>query len=548
MRSQQFTRFLATKKNRKAVERVMTASQVNTAYDQVLYPSRTFPETHPNRLAMVAYLRGLQPARVDRCRVLELGCGAAGNLIPMAFQLPESEFVGLDLASRPIASGQDFAAKLGLPNITLHSMDLCEARVEEFGHFDFIIAHGVYSWVPSAVRERVLAICQEMLTPQGVAYVSYNAYPGSHFRDLARGMMRFHASAFDSVEDKLGQARGLLKFLSESRKKSDYYIEAIHGEFQRVAKYTNEAFFHDDLNEFNQPFYLHEFIGEARRHGLQFLGEAVSNHLNIEKLTPQTVEKLRELEAGDPVVYEQFKDFLVATGFRRTLLCGAEIELAPRPLVERVQQLYAACDAVRVAERDDEGSNGALFQRPLGDELATADPVFAAALEFLSTQYPCSIPFEPLMQAACAAAGVETNAANESDGRAELSQALLTAYQAGFLYLNANPPGVINQVTERPVSSKLARFQLAKEQFATNQLHLSREFPDPFARLLVSLLDGTRDQATLARELTTFVKSSGSPIYENGAVLTDPEDVPHAIEWRLPEALASLARLGMLVA
>ncbi|HYZ71959.1 MAG TPA: class I SAM-dependent methyltransferase, partial [Chthoniobacterales bacterium] len=386
------------------VEAARTAHE-NTTYDQVLYPSRTFPETHPNRLAMVAYLRGLQPARVDGCRVLELGCGAAGNLIPMAFHLPGSEFVGLDLARRPIAAGQNFAAKLGLSNISLHAMDLCEARVEEFGHFDFIVAHGLYSWVPLPVRERVLAICQEMLTPQGVAYVSYNAYPGSHFRDLARGMMRYHASAFERVEDKLGQARGLLKFLSESRIKPDYYIEAICGEYQRVAKYADEAFFHDDLNDFNQPFYLHEVVADAKRHGLQFVGEAASNHLNIEKLTPQTTQKLVELEAGDPVVYEQFKDFLVATGFRRTLLCRAEIDLAPRLLVERVQQLYVTCDAVRVEGQGGEGSSGPLFRRPMGDELATADPLFAAALDFLSTQYPCSVPFELLLQAASAAAG-----------------------------------------------------------------------------------------------------------------------------------------------
>jgi methyltransferase-like protein len=497
---------------------------------------------------MVAYLRGLQPVRVDGCRVLELGCGAAGNLIPMAFHLLGSEFVGLDLARRPIATGQNFADKLGLSNITLHSMDLCEARVEEFGQFDFIIAHGLYSWVPLPVRERVLTICQEMLTPQGVAYVSYNAYPGSHFRDLARSMMRFHVSAFDRVEDKLGQARGLLKFLSESRIKPDYYIEAIRGEYQRVARYADEAFFHDDLNDFNQPFYLHEFIADARRHGLQFLGEAVSNHLNLEKLTPQTIQKLGELEAGDPVVYEQFKDFLVATGFRRTLLCRAEIDLAPRLLVERVQHLYAICDAVRVEGRGDEGSSGTLFRRPMGDELATADPLFAAALDFLSAQYPCSVPFEELLQAASAAAGRGATAANASNGPAALSEALLTAYRAGFLFLNTYRPEVVNRVTERPVTSKLARVQIASDHFATNQLHLSREFPDPFARQLLMLLDGTRDQATLTRDLTTFVKSTGGPIYENGAVLTNPEDVPNAIERRLPEALAALARLGMLVA
>jgi hypothetical protein len=184
----------------------------------------------------------------------------------------------------------------------------------------------------------------------------------------------------------------------------------------------------------------------------------------------------------------------------------------------------------------------------MGDELATPDPLFAAALDFLSVQYPCSVPFEPLLEAASAAAGLRANPANASNGRAALGEALLTAYRAGFLFLNTYPPEVVNRVTERPATSKLARFQLAKDRFATNQLHLSREFPDPFARQLVSLLDGTRDQTTLTDDLIGFVKSTGGPIYENGVVLTNPADVPDAIGRRLPEALASLARLGMLVA
>ena len=86
---------------------------LQSAYDQVLYPSISFPQTHPARLATVAFLRGMRPAPIDRCRVLELGCGAGRNLLPMAFYLPDSEFVGLDLARQPIAFGQAFAADLG---------------------------------------------------------------------------------------------------------------------------------------------------------------------------------------------------------------------------------------------------------------------------------------------------------------------------------------------------------------------------------------------------------------------------------------------------
>ncbi|MBV8101772.1 MAG: methyltransferase regulatory domain-containing protein [Verrucomicrobia bacterium] len=524
----------------------MSADHVSTAYDRVLYPSSTFPETHPNRLATVAYLRGLQPAPVNGCRVLELGCGAGGNLIPMAFHLPDSEFVGLDLAQRPIASGQSFAAKLGLSNLTLRSMDLREARVDELGHFDFIIAHGVYSWVPQPVRERILGICQDMLNPQGVAYISYNAYPGSHFRDLARGMMRFHVSAFESFEDKLGQARGLLKFISESRMKPDYYVEAIRAEFGRVSKYIDAAFFHDDLNEVNQPFYLYEFIADAKRYRLQFVGEATASDLNLEKLTPEATKKMAELEAGDAVIFEQFKDFLVATGFRRTLLCRAEIDLAPDLVLERVRQLYLMSDAVRV-EGTGTGDSNHLFRRPRGDEVATTDPLFAAALDFLSAEYPRSVSFEKLVQAARAAAGSQSETRSAADSTGALEEALLKAYHAGFLFLNAYQPEVVNQVTERPATSKLARFQLARGNFATSQLHVSHEFPDPFARQLVVLLDGTRDQAALTRDLIEFAKSTGDPIYENGVRVTNSDELPHAIGRRLPPALASLARAGMLV-
>ena len=137
----------------------------------------------------------------------------------MAFQLPESEFVGLDLAQLPIAAGQQFIAELDLKNISLYAIDLSEARIEQFGTFDYIIAHGLYSWVPLPVRERILEICQEMLKESGIAYISYNAYPGNHLRDLVRGMMQFHTIHTEELSEKVGQARGLLKFISEARMK-----------------------------------------------------------------------------------------------------------------------------------------------------------------------------------------------------------------------------------------------------------------------------------------------------------------------------------------
>jgi SAM-dependent methyltransferase len=522
------------------------ADPVHTAYDEVLYPSITYPQTHPGRLATVAFLRGMCPAPIDRCRVLELGCGAAGNLIPMAFHLPNSEFVGLDLAQRPIVSGQSFAAELGLRNITLHSMDLCHARAEQLGHFDFIIAHGVYSWVPQPIRERILAICREMLNPQGVAYISYNAYPGNHFRDLVRGMMRFHVSGFESPMDKIGQARGLLRFLSESRAQPDYYIEAIRAEFERTVKYADEAFFHDDLSEVNRPFYFYEFIADAKRHGLQFVGEASANELNSEKFTPQAVQRMNELEAADEIVREQFKDFLRACGFRQTLLCRAELELAPDLLVERVPQLYAICDAIRVERITSDGACVAVFRRARGDEIETTHPLVTATFTHLCSQCPRSVSFKKLLETAQAVVGQPENLP-QADGTMILAKALAKAYRAGSLLLSVFPEQVINWVGDRPAVSELARLQLRHGICATDQLHITHKFPDLFARQLVLFLDGTRDQEMLARDLIEFARSTAATVYENGEPVKSLDELPAVVERRLRKGLESLAREGMLV-
>ena len=435
-------------------------NDAQTAYDKVLYPARAYSQTHPNRLATVAFLRGMNPAPIDRCRVLELGCGAATNLAAMAFQLPQSEFIGLDLAQRPIAAGQAFVAELGLRNVKLQAMDLRQAEISQLGQFDFIIAHGVYSWVPQPVRERILDICREMLQPQGVAYVSYNAYPGNHFRDLARGIIRFHTRHFESIADKVGQARGLLKFLAESRPKPDYYTDSIRRQLERTLKYDDESFFHDDLSPINQPFYFHEFISDAEQHGLQFVGEAYPAELDPGPCTPEVAKKMSELEPASEIVREQYKDFLSGTGFRQTLLCKKEIELAPDLQVERVPELFGMCEAVPVERTESDPVT--IFKHPRGAELESTHPFTQAALTFLCGQWPCAVPFSRILDEAKAVADGKSVSPPEGNEPAILAEALAKAYQSGFILLNVFPPKVVSGISERPAVSELARCQLQR--------------------------------------------------------------------------------------
>ena len=522
----------------------MKASNVSpTPYDQVLYPPAVYPETHPDRLATVGTLRGMDPAPPLSCRLLELGCGNGENLIPLAFSFPDSEFVGLDSARHPVALGAATIAELGLTNIQLHPVDLCDTAVEHFGSFHYIIAHGLYSWVPAPTRERILTLCRQLLTPRGIAYISYNAYPGNHLHDLARGIIRFHTTRCEDPSEKVQRARAILKFLAESRLVPNPYVMALGFEFARVVEHQDAVFFHDDLSDINQPFYFHEFISAAHRHNLQFLGEAGSDDLHVENFTPDALTKLHELEKEGELIREQYKDFLLGRAFRRTLLCRSEVDLAPVFLPERTSMLYASCDAKSVDQSETSEPVKALFRRPNGAELETNHGLVTASFRHLCSEWPCSVAFNIVLDRAQREAG----RSGSEDQTTLLADAWIKGYQKGFLQLQVTPPRVVNKVSACPECSALVRLQLRQSSVATSQLHRRVILDDPLSREVAQLLDGSRDEDSITQIILESVKTGGAELRQNSEVVTDPGRVTAALKLQIREVFAALAREGLLI-
>ena len=114
---------------------------------------------------------GLNPPPIKTARVLELGCASGGNIAPMAESFPNAEFIGVDQSSRQIDEGLRFARAAGLTNLSLRHASIADVD-ESYGAFDYIVCHGVFSWVPTAVREKILEVCSRHLTRDGIAYVS----------------------------------------------------------------------------------------------------------------------------------------------------------------------------------------------------------------------------------------------------------------------------------------------------------------------------------------------------------------------------------------
>ncbi len=294
------------------------AEPVLTSYDELPYVNKAFAQTHPDRLATLGRLFGLQPPGLESCRVLELGCASGDNLIPMALGLPNARFVGIDLSARQIEQGQRRVDALGLTNIELRQYDIANVDAT-WGKFDYVISHGIYSWIPAPVRERLLAICRDNLVANGIAYVSYNTLPGWHLKGMIRDMMMYHTAGFRDATAKVKQARGLLDFLARSAPTNSPYGMTLRQEADALRKEADAYLFHEHLEENNHAFYFHEFADAAKRHGLVYLAEADLNDMLVSKFPPEVAQTLQRV-ATDIIRMEQYMDFVRNRGFRQTLL------------------------------------------------------------------------------------------------------------------------------------------------------------------------------------------------------------------------------------
>lgn len=466
----------------------------------------------------------MRAAAPDDCRLLELGCGDGGNLLPMALTLPQSTFVGVDLSPSAIARGRDTAAALGLDNVTLVEGDLA-ALPGGLGTFDYVVSHGVYSWVPDAAREGLMAACGTLLEPHGIAYVSYNAYPGSHLRDMARGMLQWHVRGIDDPAERIAAARSLMELVVAVGGQSPY-ARVLREHAERMLEYGDALLFHDDLAPVSRAFYFHEFMAHAALHGLRFVAEADMSAGRIADVPVEAARELERLGEPDVVLREQYMDFVRNRMFRQTLLCrrevGVEHALSPGDLAD----LFVASQAR--PDPEDEWSFKTSWS-----SLSTREPIVRGAMDALAEAWPRGLRFDALLDAARA------RAASRGDvDRVVLGDAVLRAHLADVVELHTIMPPLVSRPGPRPCASPLARLQAERgDATVTTLRHTTLNVENRLARRLITLVDGTRDRDALVEALR------GAEA-EPGWTAPAEEDLPGAID----DALERLCRAGLLLA
>ncbi len=483
-------------------------------YEHAPYQSHACLHSHPANLAAVAMLLGLSPPKVAGCRVLEVGSGTGSNLLPMAEDLRDAEFVGIDLSARQVEMSQAAADALHLGNVKFLKLDLMEAT-QELGQFDYIIAHGLYAWVPPPVRERLLQLCREHLLPEGLAYISYNTLPGWYFPQMLRDFFQFHGR--DVGDDPAAEAEAaeealklLLEGISPKSPNTARVLHAYAREYQdhlgSLGPMRESALHHDILADINQPLYFRDFAAAAERHQLQFVAEANPDFLGFSEV-PQRAQEMMRQSVGSVIEMEQYLDFLQMRMFRQSVLCHEGRE------VQRALSAQRLC-GVHVASRLRPASARPDLETPLlerftgsGDVAVTSNhPMSKAALCALAQVRPGAVEFTELLRRARALlkqAPQEGDADGTCEDAQELMRLLLrvTSQRRDLVRLRAAPPRAVAARAGETLTGRLmARAQAAGSATVTNFYHETVTL-EPMARWAMQRLDGTRGRAELLAEL-----------------------------------------------
>jgi SAM-dependent methyltransferase/methyltransferase-like protein len=466
-----------------------------TSYDTVPYTSLSLPQTHPDRLATLAHLFGLVPPPLMGCRVLELGCASGGNLIPLAEQIPGVQCVGVDLSTVQIAEGQRTLAALGYNQVRLVAASLSDVDAT-FGEFDYILCHGVFSWVPPAVQEDILRICRERLAEGGVAYVSYNTLPGWRMRGMIRDLMRQHALGFPTPELQIQQARAMLDFLAEAVPPSTdpAYSALLRQELETLRLLPDSYIFHEHLEDVNEPVYFREFVQRAAKHGLKYLAEADFVSMLASRFQPQVTQTVQRI-APDIIGQEQLMDFLCNRSFRQSLLIRDTVRVDRSIPSHRIEGLWLAsllqplsATPVLTSQQTEE------FQADNGTTISSGLPLTKAALLVLSKHGPLPIAWHHLLEEAMTLLD-RTPEPHEVEC---LQADLMRCYSGGLLNLHSLPPAFTLTLSDYPAASPLARLQAKTAYHATSLRHETVSL-DEAARGLLCELDGKTSRGELAR-------------------------------------------------
>ena len=525
----------------------ITGNKTPSSYDSVPYASFPYPYSSHERMHTIGKLFGMAPVDFKKARVLELGCASGGNILQLASQFPGCEFTGIDSSQVQIDMAMTHVRNLGLKNMNFICQSILDIT-DKLGKFDYIIIHGILSWVPPAVQDKIFAVCNTNLSQNGIAYISYNTYPGWNFIKSLRDMMLYHTANFAEPARKITEAANLLEFIRKANpagSEHNPYLQVITSELKMLEKVNPSYLYHDHLEEHNEPCYFHRFMQKAHANSLQYLGEVSLSSMFLGNLAQEAATTLGQI-ANDIVRVEQYMDFIRNRRFRCTLLVHDNVAIN-RNLNPRILRDFCLTTSLRTdAGQDDADLSSAqpvAFKFPTGDTTFTSGArEIIAALMLLIKQGNKPIATSELLHHVREKLGDKINSNSED----MILSAFLRLVFADVISVYSDAGNFTNKVSGTPMASAYARYQATHNNWVTSQKSEKTDI-DIFTRILLQYLDGTNDIENIRKKMFMHFEKNELQINENGRQIFDREEISRRLEPLIDNYLLNLAARAILV-
>lgn len=508
-------------------------------YDSIPYDSYTYPQTHPDKMYTIAKLFQLKPPAIEKSRILEIGCAGGANLAPVALAYPKAQCMGIDISSEQIHQANTLKKDLNLKNIDFRQADI--ARLDkEIGKFDYIMCHGVFSWVPERIQDAILKFCRDHLNENGLAVISYNVLPGWGAVKTLRDMMMYHTKNFTDPKQQIQEARNLLGFLYENTPGTDHSYKSIIEREMKILKNTNDSYvFHEHLETENHQFYLHQFVEKVQNNDLAYVSDTELSTMYLGNFNEKIRNTLGAIK--DIVRQEQYIDFIINRRFRHSIITPAKnaANLHRNLKHEDIMDFYVAAN---FKPEQTPNTKIKFKKNNSNNEFTVSDEQSEIILCALAKK---AIP----MKIKDLVAEVQKNPQHKNMSGLDsvfLKNGLSLMLQ-NFITLSSTPPAFDTSIAKKPRAYSFARYQatLPNAVRVTNMKMTSLNI-DSFTRVLLPLLDGTNTFDMLVKKMIAHVKNGDLNVSQNGKAVTDENILNDILPPHTESILSRMASLALL--
>lgn len=525
---------------------IQAPPDVNTPPKPQVALSFPYTQSHPTHLYTIASLFGLSPKPVEEARILELGSLSGGNIVPMAMQFPKATFIGLDASKNDIDMGTAQIMDLNLSNVTLKCESIDDFHNEE-GKFDYIICHGQYSWSKPETRDKILKICQENLTKNGIAYISYNTLPGWHIAESLKEVLMWHTNNITDKDVKTQQIGAFLKFVLDTFQNDNHpYAYIVKNEIHSLLRHTSDFIINDYLTQNNEALYFHQFTDAMAKHALNYVSDAFLPLSYVDNLPEHVAEQLKKI--NNIVYLNQFIDFIRNQRFRCSLVCHQETPIDRALKTTDIENMTIQFQGQFENQDLDnlvKDTKAELVCTSPFLTLKSSDPNYKLALSILNDTRFFPISYQKLCEKI-----YEKGTLKKMDEVKNLLNNdinLMRCALAGMIQINAYPPEYTTEISNKPTACPLARYYAQKQGFTTNRRHQVVAL-DPLSRAVVLLLDGKHTKSDLLKAVTKEVADNKINFTdENKQPITDPKQLEAKLSDYCDKILVNMAQQGLLI-